>query len=120
MQPFNGFPPGELKFSSIPDLFFARLLPQIDDLPELKVTLHIIWLRQRENKQAVSLAELQTDETIIHSLARVSEDPFEALAGGLQNAVARNTLLYAHIKTTPENTTSTSSTARGGGWPLNK
>ena len=98
MQPFNGFPPGELKFSSIPDLFFARLLPQIDDLPELKVTLHIIWLRQRENKQAVSLAELQTDETIIHSLARVSDNPFDALTHGLQNAVARNTLLYAHIK----------------------
>jgi DnaD/phage-associated family protein len=95
---FNGFPPGELKFSSIPDLFFARLLPQIDDLVELKVTLHILWLRQRENKQAVSLAELQTDETLINSLAVVAEEPFAALVEGLERAVQRNTLLYAHVE----------------------
>ena len=48
MQDFNGFPPGELKFTSVPDLFFARLLPQVDNVVELKIILHILWLRQRE------------------------------------------------------------------------
>jgi DnaD/phage-associated family protein len=95
---FPGFPPGDLKFTSVPDFFFARLLPEIDNLVELKVTLHILWLRQRENKQAVSLAELHTDETLISSLSLVAEDPFAALQDGLQRAVARNSLLYARLE----------------------
>ena len=98
MIEFNGFPPGDLKFTSVPDLFFARLLPLIEDLNELKVTLHIIWLRQRESKQAVSLAELQTDETLIHGLSRVADDPYEALMLGLEKAVDRGTLLYAKVQ----------------------
>ena len=98
MNTFNGFPPGELKFTSIPDLFFARLLPQIDDLAELKITLHILWLRQRENKQSVSLAELQTDETLIHGLSITAADPFEALTQGLRRAVNRNTMLFIRVE----------------------
>jgi len=98
MTKFNGFPPGDLKFTSIPDLFFARLLPEIDNLVELKVILHILWLRQRESKQAVSLAELYADETLINSLALVSDDPFDALQEGLQRAVSRNALLYARLE----------------------
>jgi hypothetical protein len=54
---FDGFPAGELRFTSVPDLFFAELLPDIDDLAELKITLHIIWLRQRGGKQVVTQAE---------------------------------------------------------------
>jgi hypothetical protein len=38
MEKFAGFPAGELRFTSVPDLFFARLLPEIDSLAELKVT----------------------------------------------------------------------------------
>jgi hypothetical protein len=30
MKEFKGFPAGEMRFTSVPDLFFARLLPQID------------------------------------------------------------------------------------------
>jgi len=98
MSNFNGFPPGELKFTSVPDLFFARLLPQIDDLVELKVTLHILWLRQRDNKQAISLAELQSDETLIHGLSIIDEEPFAALTQGLTMAVQRNSILHARIE----------------------
>lgn len=95
---FNGFPPGDLKFISIPDLFFARLLPQIDDLAELKVILHLLWLRQREAKQAISLAELQADETLMQGLRVISEKPYEVLAHGLQQGVARKALLRARIE----------------------
>jgi len=98
MDIFDGFPAGDLKFTSVPDLFFARLLPQIENLVELKVTLHILWLRQREGKQAISLAELQTDATLIHGLTLVAEDPYQALTDGLEMAVRRGTLLCAQIK----------------------
>ena len=91
MQEFNGFPQGELKFTNIPDLFFSRILPQIDDLKELKVSLHLMWLHQRDKKQAISLAELQTDEALIHSLSVIAEDPYQALQEGLSLALQRRT-----------------------------
>lgn len=97
MLEFDGFPAGELKFSSIPDLFFSQLLPQIDNLAELKVTLHMLWLRQRDRKQVISLAELQTDETLIHSLRTISSEPYLVLEQGLQAAVVRGSLLQAAL-----------------------
>ena len=42
MKGFSGFP-GKTKFTPIPNLFFSTVLPAIDDLAELKVTLHIFW-----------------------------------------------------------------------------
>ena len=44
MKSFSGFPAGKLRFTSVPNLFFSELLPTMDDLAELKVTLHIFWL----------------------------------------------------------------------------
>lgn len=98
MDTFDGFPEGDLKFTQIPDLFFSKLLPQIDDVCELKVTLHFMWVHQREKKQAISLAELQADEPLILGLAAVNDEPFSALQQGLTLAVKRKTLLYAHLK----------------------
>lgn len=98
MQEFNGFPPGDLKFTSIPDLFFSRLLPQLDDLVELKVILHIMWLRQQESRQAISLPELQADETLVYSLKTIVEDPYAALKEGLEKAVAHQALLRIQVE----------------------
>ncbi len=95
---FEGFPAGELRFTSVPDLFFAELLPAIEDLTELKVTLHVIWLRQREGKQVVTHAELAADETLARGLRALGNDPESALAEGLSRAVARGSLLHAVIE----------------------
>jgi len=35
MKQFNGFPT-KMQFTSIPNVFFSSLLPQIDDIAELK------------------------------------------------------------------------------------
>jgi DNA replication protein len=95
---FEGFPAGELRFTSVPDLFFAELLPAIDDLAELKVTLHVIWLRQRGGKQVVTQAELAADETLARGLRVLGTDPESTLADGLALAVARGSLLHASIE----------------------
>ena len=89
---FEGFPAGDLHFTSVPDLFFAELLPAIDDLAELKVTLHVIWLRQRQGQQVVTGAELSADETLARGLAVLDGDVESALAAGLARAVARGSL----------------------------
>ena len=44
---FKGFPSGKITTTRIPSLFFKELLPQIDDLDELKVTLYALWLFTR-------------------------------------------------------------------------
>jgi DnaD/phage-associated family protein len=98
MEKFNGFPAGELRFTSVPDLFFARLLPQIDSLAELKVTLHFLWVHYRQARQVISRNELLTDETLVHSLALLDEDVEHALSQGLNRAVERGTLLYAQVE----------------------
>jgi DnaD/phage-associated family protein len=97
MDQFEGFPAGELRFTAVPDLFFARLLPQIDDLIELKVTMHFMWVHYRQARQAVAFNELLADETLAQSLARIEDDVEAALSRGLKRAVGRGTLLYARL-----------------------
>jgi DnaD/phage-associated family protein len=98
MEKFTGFPAGELRFTSVPDLFFARLLPQIDSLVELKVTLHFLWVHYRQARQVISHGELLADETLVRSLALNDEDVENALTQGLSRAVERSTLLYAQVE----------------------
>ncbi len=95
---FEGFPAGELRFISVPDLFFSELLPIVDSLSELKVTLHVMWLRQREGRQAVTRAELAADETLARGLAVLDGDPEAALTDGLARAVARGALLHTVVE----------------------
>jgi DNA replication protein len=97
MEKFSGFPAGELRFTSVPDLFFARVLPQIDSLVELKVTLHFMWVHYRQTRQAISYNELLTDETLMQSLALIDENVELALGQGLTRAVERGTLLHMQI-----------------------
>jgi len=98
MDKFNGFPAGELRFTAVPDLFFARLVPQIDSLAELKVTLHFMWVHYRQARQAIAKNELLTDETLVQSLALIDQDIERALTHGLERAVARGTLLQLQIE----------------------
>jgi DnaD/phage-associated family protein len=98
MEKFQGFPAGELRFTSVPDLFFARLLPQVDSLVELKVTLHFLWVHYRQSRQAIAKNELLADETLVQSLALIDEDVERALDQGLQRAVERGTLLYIQLE----------------------
>ena len=98
MEQFKGFPAGELKFTAVPDLFFARLLPQIDSLVELKVTLHFLWVHYRQAKQAIAKNELLADETLVESLALIDDDVERALTQGLLRSVERGTLLHVEIE----------------------
>ena len=43
MPPFTGFPAGKTHLTPIPGPFFSELLPAIDHLGELKVTLYAFW-----------------------------------------------------------------------------
>ncbi len=64
---FIGFPDTKMRSVVIPDLFFSDLLPQIDDLAELKLTLHCFWLLNEKSGEYRYLRsdDLRNDKTLI-------------------------------------------------------
>jgi DNA replication protein len=101
MSGFSGFFPSKAPNTAIPDLFFSVLLPEIDSLVELKVTLHLFWLLSRRTglPKAVSLDELHADRLLLRSLKpnrgpRTAED---YLREGLELAVTRGTVLLVSL-----------------------
>jgi hypothetical protein len=89
MKTFPGFSPNTLRHVPLPDSFFSELLPLIDDLGELQVTLVCfrIVTRKRGSPRALRWTDLSADESL---LAAMDEADMRA---GLEHAVARGTLL---------------------------
>ncbi len=92
---FPGFPNGRLRFTPVPDVFFSELVPAIDDLAELKVTLHCLWRLQRVKRDPsyLVLSELRGDSALLAGLDPAGVRPQEALDEALARAVTRGTLL---------------------------
>ena len=95
MKKFEGFPAGKVRFTRLPGPFFSELLPQIDDLNEMKVTLYILWrLEQMEGDfRYLTFQAIQDDATFMTGF----EDETQVNAG-LQHAVERGTLLQASVE----------------------
>lgn len=95
MKRFAGFPAGKVSFTPLPNLLFSELLPNIDDLNELKVTLHLFWLLSHKKgyPRCVSLTELLGDGTLLRGLKESEQSPENILLAALAKAVARGTLL---------------------------
>jgi DNA replication protein len=93
MKTFSGFPSGKVRSVTTPEPVFTDLIPIIDDLHELKLSLHVIWrLGQQQKKiRYVSYADLAADEILLASLG----DSPRALETALARAVERGTLLQA-------------------------
>lgn len=102
MKRFSGFP-GKTRFTPIPNVFFSALVPEIDDLAELKVTLHIFWAayQKRGYPRFLTHRELSGDAAFMRGLA-ISGDPAELLQRGLQHAESRGTLLHLTMKRSGE------------------
>ena len=88
---FIGFPDTKMKPVVVPDFFFTDLLPQIDDLAELKLTLHCFWLlnEQSGDLRYVRGADLRADAVLLAGLATDTElrSPAAALEDALERAV---------------------------------
>jgi DnaD/phage-associated family protein len=92
---FTGFPAGKQPYTPVPNLFFSELLPDIDHLGELKVTLHVFWLltQKKGERRYVSGEELAADDRLLDGLPTAGMSPGEALREALERAVVRRTLL---------------------------
>lgn len=101
---FGGFPGGKVRITPLPALFFSDLLPQIDHLGELKVTLYAFWAldRQEGSLRYLRLKDMAADQRLMSAL---DENPLrapQALADALARAVRRGTLLRAQVGGSPE------------------
>jgi DnaD/phage-associated family protein len=94
MKKFEGFP-ARMDYTSIPNVFFSRVMPQISDIAELKTTLHVMaaLYRKKGSPRFISYGELAADESLMKSLNRSEESPEEVLRKALEKAVGRGTLL---------------------------
>jgi DnaD/phage-associated family protein len=100
MKGFSGFPPGKTRTFPVPGPFFTDLLPQIDHLGEMKVTLYCFWrLSLKEgNIRYVRWAEMVADSNLMSGLAEYKHEAEAALAESLERATARGTLLHVEIE----------------------
>src|SRR5262245_53427290 len=99
VRTFSGFPDGTLAATPVPNLFFARLLPEIDSLAELKLTLYVLWRTSPgpRNPSWLALDELKRDQALQAGLAGQPGGPGAALQAGLAAATARGPLLRATV-----------------------
>ena len=102
MTLFAGFPSGKNPYVPVPEVFFMALLPEIEDMAELKVTLHLFWLlaQKKGDSRCVSDRELLADVVLLRSLKRKG-DPRpveERLRHGLEQARARGSILRIYLK----------------------
>jgi len=97
---FAGFPAGKQPLIPVPAAFFSELLPQIDHLGELQVTLYAFWvLARREGRfRYLQRREMAADEQLMAALARPAIEPEAALNEALERAVARGTLLHVSLE----------------------
>lgn len=102
MQKFNGFPPGsKLSPTAFPSQFFSELMPMLDDLAEMKVTLFCFWaLHQKTGRFRYLLRREFSDSAILQDGLRAAcpaAEPEATLESALQRAVQRGILLCAEV-----------------------
>lgn len=97
---FVGFPEGKVHFTSIPNLFFSQLLPEINHLGELKVTLYSFWrLDHMEGTfRYLQRANYLEDADFMDGLAGDPEQAQAELDEALERCVLRGTFLKASLE----------------------
>lgn len=95
MKQFNGFP-ARMEYTPVPSVYIGKVLPQITDIDELKITLNIFRLLgyKKGSPRFFTYKELTEDTTLISSLSASEDQPDEALKHGLKSAVSHGTILH--------------------------
>jgi DNA replication protein len=93
MKTFKGFP-AKMSFTPVPDTFINNLLPQIEDIGELKVTLYIMeaLYNKKGYPRFVGFAELEANASLMANFKKAA-DPQDELKKALQLAMKRKTII---------------------------
>jgi DNA replication protein len=100
MKGFPGFADGKVRTVAVPEPFFSDLLPLVDHLGELKVTLYVLWqLSVREGQyRFLRREDFSADELFMRGLAVSPRQAEELLDDALERAEARGTLLAVQVE----------------------
>lgn len=100
MSKFPGFSEKQLKQTKIPEIFFQEILPNIDHLGELKLTLYIFWRLSRMEGTFKYLTRRQIieDQRFMKCLGNSPAEAQTFLDGSLESAVTRGTFLKAVLE----------------------
>jgi DnaD/phage-associated family protein len=94
MKPFDGFQKN-MRYTPLPNVFFSQLMPDVQDLAELKVVLHIFYLlyQKKGSPKYVADAELTSDKALMSGVGGA-----EALGRGLQRSLDRGILIRCDLE----------------------
>jgi DNA replication protein len=100
MTSFNGFKEGKTRFTPLPAQFFSELMPLIDNLDELKVTLYVFWQLDRMEGafRYLERDDFAQDGQLMKSLGKNEKQAQAALDEALDRVVARGVLLKANYE----------------------
>jgi len=100
MYLFSGFSEGQTRSIAIPDEFFTGLLPRMDDLGELKVTVYAFYILHNNEGSFKYLrrADFLKDQALMQSLPASTGDERSALDQALERAVQRGFFLVADLQ----------------------
>ncbi len=100
MPTFQGFSAAKVRLTPVPAPFFSELLPEIDHLGELKITLYVFWrLDQMEGDfRVLKESDFRADALLMRGLAANAREAEARLAEALERAVIRGTLLKATLE----------------------
>ena len=96
---FKGFAAGKSRQTPLPEAFFSELLPEIDHLGELKLTLYTFWRLSRMEGQFryLTKADFAKDNGFMQGLSATAQQADAALDDALARAIERGTLLQAEV-----------------------
>ncbi len=96
---FPGFPGFGARYTGVPDAFFTRLLPEIEDPHELKALLFVFWrLRGRPGQRRhVTLSELSAIPTVLGVFGAEAEAARTRLSDALDALVRRGALIEVTV-----------------------
>lgn len=96
MKTFSGFRAGKVRNVRMPEPVFTHLIPLIDDLDELKVTLHVLYQlsQQRGRLRYLRHRDLLDDRLLVEGMSEPSRATVEE---ALERAIERGTLLRTEL-----------------------
>lgn len=96
---FKGFSAGKVRFTPVPGPFFRELLPEIDHLGELKVTLYAFWRLDRMEGvfRWLRRSDFLADAEFMRGLGADPASAESALDDALERCERRGTFLRASL-----------------------
>jgi len=85
---------------TVPNQFFTKIMPRIDDIAELKTVLHILWLLsyQKDYPCLITWKDLLSDPVLARGIAKEDWRAEETLARAMASAVEHGILLRLEIQ----------------------